>query len=78
VPQVVSAIGASDALNLGGPKKIDGEGGINIVKAAQAAGVQHFVMISSLGTGKFGWPAGNHLPALTPLSPAAVMTDRMN
>lgn len=55
--KVVSAIGASDALNLGGPKKIDGEGGINIVKAAQAAGVQHFVMISSLGTGKFGWPA---------------------
>lgn len=56
----MSAIGAAEALNFGAPKKIDGEGGINLVKAAQAAGVQHFVMVSSLGTGKFGWPAGKH------------------
>lgn len=56
---MVSAIGAADALNFSVPKKVDGDGGINLVRAAQTAGVQHFIMITSLGTGKFGWPAGD-------------------
>ena len=34
------------------------QGGINLVNAAKAAGVEHFIMVTSLGTGKFGWPAG--------------------
>jgi len=88
--QVVSAIGAPEGDLLGAfknVKQIDGEGAIALVKAAEAAGVQHFVMVrrlqrpkarpvtqvagkppthhglldaqvSSLGTGKWGWPAG--------------------
>lgn len=55
---MVSAIGAAEALDFGAPKKVDGEGGINLVNAARAAGVQHFIMVTSLGTGKLGWPAG--------------------
>ena len=39
-------------------KNVDGDGSISLVKAAQAAGVQQFVMVTSLGTGKWGWPAG--------------------
>jgi uncharacterized protein YbjT (DUF2867 family) len=57
---VVSCLGApeSDALNPALPRLIDGEGTIALVNAAKAAGtVKHFVMVSSLGTGKFGWPA---------------------
>lgn len=71
---MVSAIGAAEALNFGAPKKIDGEGGINLVKAAQAAGVQHFVMVSSLGTGKFGWPAGKHRCSCTITASLGVTT----
>ena len=49
----------SDLLNaFSNVKKIDGDGSINLVKAAEAAGVQQFLMVTSLGTGKFGWPAG--------------------
>ena len=55
---MVSAIGAAEALDFGAPKKIDGQGAINLVNAAKAARVEHFVMVTSLGTGKFGWPAG--------------------
>jgi len=36
---------------------VDGDGGIALVEASKAAGVEHFVMVSSLGTGRFGWPA---------------------
>lgn len=39
-------------------KAVDGEGSISLVRAAEAAGVQQFVMVTSLGTGKWGWPAG--------------------
>jgi nucleoside-diphosphate-sugar epimerase len=56
---VVSAIGApeSQPLDSSLPKRIDGQGGKNLVDAAKACGVEHFVMVSSLGTGAFGWPA---------------------
>ena len=46
--QVVSAIGAPESDLLGAfknVKQIDGEGAIKLVKAAEAAGVQHFVMV---------------------------------
>eukprot|EP00242_Pyramimonas_sp_CCMP2087_P011901 CAMPEP_0198203606 /NCGR_PEP_ID=MMETSP1445-20131203/6910_1 /TAXON_ID=36898 /ORGANISM="Pyramimonas sp., Strain CCMP2087" /LENGTH=485 /DNA_ID=CAMNT_0043875065 /DNA_START=130 /DNA_END=1587 /DNA_ORIENTATION=+ len=56
---VMCCIGAPEdkALDWTLPKRIDGTGTTNLVEAAKAAGVQHFVLQSSLGTGKFGWPA---------------------
>ena len=58
--QVVQAIGApeSEALNLGNPKKIDGDGAIALVDAATALGIDQYVMVTSLGTAKVGFPAG--------------------
>ena len=55
----MSAIGAAEdkPLDTAAPRKIDGEGAIALVDAAQAAGVQRFIMVTSLGTTKFGWPA---------------------
>ncbi len=44
-------------LNPSGPRNVDGDGGVALVAASKAAGVEHFVMVSSLGTGRFGWPA---------------------
>lgn len=56
---VVCCLGApeSEALNPSLPRAIDGEGVMRLVQAAKEAGVKHFVLVSSLGTGKFGWPA---------------------
>ena len=56
---VVSCLGApeSGALSPDNPRRIDGEGTIALVHAAKASGVKHFVLVSSLGTGRFGWPA---------------------
>ena len=58
--QVVQAIGApeSEALNFGNPKKIDGDGAIALVNAATALGIDQYVMVTSLGTAKVGFPAG--------------------
>lgn len=58
--QVVQALGApeSEALDFSNPKKIDGDGSIALVEAAAQLGVDQFVMVTSLGTAKFGWPAG--------------------
>ncbi len=40
------------------PKRIDGDGAIRLVRAAEAAGgVRLFIMVTSLGTGKLGFPA---------------------
>ncbi|KAL6764668.1 hypothetical protein V8C86DRAFT_1360984 [Haematococcus lacustris] len=57
--KVVCAVGApeSDALNVAAPKQIDGDGTIALINAASAAGVQQFVLVTSLGTEKVGWPA---------------------
>lgn len=44
-------------LNASAPRKIDGEGTIALIEAAEAAGVSQFVLVTSLGTGKIGWPA---------------------
>ena len=58
-PQVVSAIGASETqLDFSAPKRIDGDAAISLVQTAASLGVEQFVMVTSLGTGKFGWPAG--------------------
>lgn len=56
---VVSALGAPESkpFDVSGPKKVDGEGSVALVKAARDAGVKRFVLVTSLGTTKFGWPA---------------------
>lgn len=53
---VVCAVGApeSDALNPTAPKAIDGDGTIALIKESAATGVERFILISSLGTGKVG------------------------
>ena len=58
--QVVQAIGApeSEALNFSNPKKIDGDGAIALVDAATVSGIEQYVMVTSLGTAKVGFPAG--------------------
>ena len=64
--QVVQAIGApeSEALNFGNPKKIDGDGAIALVDAATALGIDQYVMVTSLGTAKVGFPAGGPCDSL--------------
>ena len=59
VDVVISCIGAPESkpLDAGAPKAIDGDGGVKLVEAAVEAGVPRFVMVSSLGTGRFGMPA---------------------
>lgn len=56
---VVSAIGAPEdkPFDTSAPKKIDGEAAIALVEEAKASGVKRFIMVTSLGTTKFGWPA---------------------
>lgn len=58
--QVVCAVGASESElgDLSAPRRVDGEGATRLVEAATGAGVQQFVLVTSLGTGKLGFPAG--------------------
>lgn len=47
----------SGILDPSGPRRIDGDGTISLIKAARESGsVKQFVLVSSLGTGKFGLP----------------------
>lgn len=57
--RVVSALGASELVPWG-PFNVDARGTINVIRAASASSVvQHFVLVSSLGTGNpFLFPAG--------------------
>ena len=57
--QVVQAIGAAEnnVLDFGAPKRIDGQAAIDLVNASVEKGITQYVMVTSLGTGKFGWPA---------------------
>lgn len=56
---VVQAIGASEtSADLSAPTRIDGDASIALVRAAEKTkSVQHFIMVTSLGTGKTGFPA---------------------
>ncbi|CAM6128952.1 unnamed protein product [Calypogeia fissa] len=56
---VVCAIGASEkeALNVTAPYRIDYKATENLINAATDAKVNHFVLVTSLGTQKVGWPA---------------------
>jgi len=57
--KVVCTVGASEGgLDASAPKRIDGDGTVALIEAAAAAGVGQFVLVSSIGTGKFGLPAG--------------------
>lgn len=58
--KVVCAVGASESelTDFTAPRRIDGTGATRLVEAATAAGVSQFVLVTSLGTGKLGWPAG--------------------
>ena len=61
----MQAIGAAEnnVLDFGAPKRVDGNAAISLVDAAVEAGVDQYVMVTSLGTGKFGWPAGKRNPS---------------
>jgi len=56
---VVCCLGApEDEFNFDNPRRIDGDGVISLVdQAAKCRSVKHFVLVTSLGTGRFGWPA---------------------
>ena len=54
IAQVVCAVGAAESefSDLTAPRRIDGDGVTRLVEAAAAAGVEQFIMVTSLGTGK--------------------------
>ncbi|KAH9656380.1 protein TIC 62 [Citrus sinensis] len=56
---VICCIGASEkeVFDITGPYRIDFQATKNLVDAATIAKVNHFIMVSSLGTNKFGFPA---------------------
>ncbi|KAJ7570684.1 hypothetical protein O6H91_01G131300 [Diphasiastrum complanatum] len=56
---VICCIGASEkeVLDVTGPYRIDYQATKNLIVAATKAQVNHFVLLTSLGTTKFGWPA---------------------
>ena len=58
--QVVQAIGAAETklFDFGAPSRVDGKAAIKLVEVSKDLGVQQYVMVTSLGTGKFGFPAG--------------------
>jgi uncharacterized protein YbjT (DUF2867 family) len=53
---ILSATGAAPSFNPFGPYQVDYEGTKNLVDAAKAAQIQHFVMVSSLCTSQFFHP----------------------
>lgn len=56
---IICCIGASEkeVLDITGPCRIDYQATRNLVDAATSAKVNHFILVSSLGTNKFGFPA---------------------
>ncbi|KAI5066014.1 hypothetical protein GOP47_0018638 [Adiantum capillus-veneris] len=56
---VLCCIGASEkeVLDVSGPYRIDFKATENLINAASSAEVNHFVLLTSLGTQKFGFPA---------------------
>ncbi|MCP6761361.1 MAG: SDR family oxidoreductase [Fischerella sp. CENA71] len=53
---VLSATGAKPSFDPTGPYKVDYEGNKNLVDAAKAKGIEHFVMVSSLAASQFFHP----------------------
>ncbi|KAH6789323.1 Rossmann-fold superfamily protein [Perilla frutescens var. frutescens] len=56
---VICCIGASEKeiLDITGPYRIDYQATKNLIEAATSAKVEHFILVSSLGTNKVGFPA---------------------
>ncbi|KAF9609395.1 hypothetical protein IFM89_015736 [Coptis chinensis] len=56
---VVCCIGASEkeVFDVTGPYRIDYQATKNLIDAATVAGVDHFILLTSLGTNKIGFPA---------------------
>lgn len=71
--QVVQAIGApeSEPFNFDNPRKIDGDGAIALVETAKELDIDQFVMVTSLGTAKVGFPAGAAASRAFPLHASA-------
>ena len=65
--QVVQAIGAAETklLDFGAPSRIDGKAAITLVNVSKDLGIKQYVMVTSLGTTKLGFPAGQCLPCWT-------------
>lgn len=61
--KVVCAVGAaeSELADFSAPSRIDGKGTTRLVEAATAAGAQQFILVTSIGTGKLGFPAGGNI-----------------
>lgn len=57
--QVVQAIGAAETklLDFGAPSRIDGEAAIKLVNVSKDLGIKQYIMVTSLGTTKLGFPA---------------------
>eukprot|EP01023_Acetabularia_acetabulum_P063859 TRINITY_DN8107_c0_g1_i3.p1 TRINITY_DN8107_c0_g1~~TRINITY_DN8107_c0_g1_i3.p1 ORF type:complete len:483 (+),score=103.64 TRINITY_DN8107_c0_g1_i3:606-2054(+) len=52
--KVACCVGSSESeIDFGQPKRIDGNGTINLIQAAEDAGVKQFILVTSLGTTKF-------------------------
>jgi uncharacterized protein YbjT (DUF2867 family) len=58
--RVVCCVGAAESefTNLGAPKLIDYEGTVRLINTAATLNPQQFILVTSLGTGKLGFPAG--------------------
>jgi len=58
--RVVCAVGAAESefTNLSAPKKIDYEATETLIQTAAQCKIPQFVLVTSLGTGKLGFPAG--------------------
>ncbi|OVA04573.1 hypothetical protein BVC80_1715g98 [Macleaya cordata] len=56
---VICCIGASEkeVLDITGPYRIDYQATKNLIDAATSVGVNHFILVTSLGTNKIGFPA---------------------
>ncbi|CAA7393829.1 unnamed protein product [Spirodela intermedia] len=56
---VICCIGASEkeVLDVTGPYRIDYKATVNLIDAATALKVEHFILLTSLGTNKVGFPA---------------------
>ncbi|KAL2652762.1 hypothetical protein R1flu_020890 [Riccia fluitans] len=56
---VICTIGAGEkqVLDVTGPYRIDYKATKNLIDAASSANANHFILVTSLGTQKFGWPA---------------------
>ncbi len=75
---MVQAIGAAETklFDFGAPKRIDGEAAIKLVNVAKDLGVTQYIMVTSLGTGKFGFPA-SRCHRFCPIQPGFAQFNRL-